>query len=134
MRRDFGAYVARRATLALDRAEYRLRGPRYKTPSLVKEEILASRRFRAGLRGVRHGSGDDPPSLEQAGEILDELAAGWSRRLIDVVPTIGRMIFQRGFDPQIDYDQAQVERMRAALQRYPGIRPGRTGRTWTTWC
>jgi glycerol-3-phosphate O-acyltransferase len=118
---DFGAYVARRATLALDRAEYRLRGPRYKTPSLVKEEILASRRFRAGLREVRRGPGEDSPSLEQAGEILDELAAGWSRRLIDVVPTVGRMIFQRGFDPQIDYDQAQIERLRAALQRHPGI-------------
>ena len=57
---DFGAYVARRATLALDRAEYRLRGPRYKTPSLVKEEILASRRFRAGLNGVRRGPGRTP--------------------------------------------------------------------------
>jgi glycerol-3-phosphate O-acyltransferase len=118
---EFGAYVARRATLALDRAEYRLRGPRYKTPSLVKEEILASRRFRAGLRDVRHGPDEDPPSLEQAGEILDELAAGWSRRLIDVMPNVGRLIFQRGFDPQIDYDQTQVERMRAALQRHPGI-------------
>ena len=118
---DFGAYVARRATLALDRAEYRLRGPRYKTPSLVKEEILASRRFRAGLRAVRHGPGEDPPSPEEAGRILDELAAGWSRRLIDVVPTVGRMIFQRGFDPQIDYDEAQVERLRAAMARHPGI-------------
>ncbi len=118
---DFAAYVARRATLALDRAEYRLRGPRYKTPSLVKEEILASRRFRAGLGGVRRGEDEDPPSLEEAGEILDELAAGWSRRLIDVLPTVGRLIFQRGFDPQIDYDQAQVERLRAALQRHPGI-------------
>ena len=52
---DFAAYVARRATLALDRAEYRLRGPRYKTPSLVKDEILSSRRFRNGLRAVRRG-------------------------------------------------------------------------------
>ena len=51
------AYVARRATLALDRAEYRLLGPRYKTPSLVKEEILASRRFRAGLAELRQGEG-----------------------------------------------------------------------------
>jgi glycerol-3-phosphate O-acyltransferase len=115
---DFGAYVARRATLALDRAEYQLRGPRYKTPSLVKEEILASRRFRAGLARVRPG---DPASLEEAGKILDELAAGWSRRLIDVLPTVGRLIFQRGFDPQIDYDQTQVERLRAALARHPGI-------------
>jgi glycerol-3-phosphate O-acyltransferase len=120
---DFGAYVARRATLALDRAEYRLRGPRYKTPSLVKEEILASRRFRAGLARIqRPGEADgSPPSLEEAGKILDELAAGWSRRLIDVLPTVGRLIFQRGFDPQIDYDQTQVERLRAALARHPGI-------------
>ena len=116
---DFGAYVARRATLALDRAEYRLRGPGYKTPSLVKEEILASRRFRAGLASVRPDG--DPPSLEEAGQILEELAAGWSRRFVDIVPAIGRLIFQRGFDPQIDYDDSQVERLRAAMQRYPGI-------------
>jgi glycerol-3-phosphate O-acyltransferase len=118
---DFAAYVARRATLALDRAEYRLRGPRYKTPSLVKDEILSSRRFRNGLRGVRRGPGSEVPSLDEAGEILDELAAGWSRRLIDVMPTVGRLIFQRGFDPQIDYDESQVERVRAAMERQPGI-------------
>ena len=115
---DFAGYVARRATLALDQAEYRLRGPRYKTPSLVRDEILSSRRFRAGLRTVRTGAA---PSLEEAGEILDELAAGWSRRLIDIMPTVGRLIFQRGFDPQIDYDVAQVERLRQAMERYPGI-------------
>ena len=118
---DFAAYVARRATLALDRAEYQLRGPRYKTPSLVRDEILSSRRFRNGLRAVRRGPGSEVPSLDEAGEILDELAAGWSRRLIDVMPTVGRLIFQRGFDPQIDYDESQVERVRAAMERHPGI-------------
>src|SRR5207244_13576533 len=115
------AYVGRRATPALDRAEYRLRGPRYKTPSLVKDEILSSRRFRNGLRAVRRGADGSPASLEEAGEILDELAAGWSRRLIDVMPTIGRLIFQRGFDPQIDYDESQVERVRTAMERNPSI-------------
>jgi glycerol-3-phosphate O-acyltransferase len=118
---DFAAYVARRATLTLDQAEYQLRGPRYKTPSLVKDEILSSRRFRNGLRAVRRGPDGSPASLEEAGEILDELAAGWSRRLIDVMPTVGRLIFQRGFDPQIDYDESQVERVRAAMERHPGI-------------
>ena len=138
----FAAYVARRATLALDRAEYRLRGPRYKTPSLVKEEILGSRRFRAGLAELRRGEGAAAPDsaaapaadsdsdsaaapasalVEDAGKILDELVAGWSRRLIDIMPTAGRLIYSRGFDPQIDYDPAQVERLRAAMQRYPGI-------------
>ncbi len=118
---DFGSYVTRRATLALDRAEYRLRGPRYKTPSLVKDEILSSRRFRSGLGEVRRGADSEPPSLDEAGEILDELAAGWSRRLIDIFPTVGRLIFQRGFDPQIDYDESQVERLRAAMERHPCI-------------
>ena len=118
---DFGSYVIRRATLALDRAEYQLLGPRYKTPSLVKEEILSSRRFRSGLRGVQRGPDEPPPSLAEAGQILDELVAGWSRRLIDIMPNLGRLIFQRGFDPQIDYDDAQVERLRAAMQRYPCI-------------
>ncbi len=121
---DFAAYVARRATLALDRAEYELLGPRYRTPSLVKEEILSSRRFRSGLRKVRRGPDEaagSPPSLEEAGQILDELAAGWSRRLIDIMPALGRMIFQRGFDPQIDYDESQVERLRAAMERHPCI-------------
>ncbi len=127
---DFGSYVTRRATLALDRAEYRLRGPRYKTPSLVKDEILSSRRFRSGLEEFRRdadgasgssGSSGSSPSLEEAGEILDELAAGWSRRLIDIFPTVGRLIFQRGFDPRIDYDESQVERLRAAMERHPGI-------------
>jgi glycerol-3-phosphate O-acyltransferase len=117
----FAAYVARRATLALDRAEYRLRGPRYKTPSLVKEEILGSRRFRAGLAELRRGEGVPAASAEEAGKILDELVAGWSRRLIDIMPTAGRLIYSRGFDPQIDYDPAQVERLRTAMQRYPGI-------------
>ncbi len=118
---DFPGYVARRATLALDRAEYKLLGPRYKTPSLVKDEILSSRRFRAGLRQVRRGTGGAAPSLAEAGAVLDELAAGWSRRLIDVMPAIGRLIFQRGFDPQIDYDQSQIERLHAATERYPCV-------------
>jgi glycerol-3-phosphate O-acyltransferase len=118
---DFPGYVARRARLALDRAEYKLLGPRYKTPSLVKDEILSSRRFRAGLRAVRRGANGAAPSLDEAGAVLDEVVAGWSRRLIDIMPTLGRLIFQRGFDSQIDYDPSQIERLHAATERYPCI-------------
>jgi glycerol-3-phosphate O-acyltransferase len=117
---DFGGYVTRRATLALDRAEYRLLGPRYRTPSLVKEEISSARRFRAGLRELGREEGAEP-TLAEADKILEELVAGWSRRFIDIMPTAGRLIFQRGFDPQIDYDESQVERLRAAMERHPGI-------------
>ncbi|MDQ2815885.1 MAG: glycerol-3-phosphate 1-O-acyltransferase [Actinomycetota bacterium] len=33
----------------------------------------------------------------------------------------GRLIYQRGFDPRIDYDDSQVERLRAAMASQPGI-------------
>ena len=62
--REFGKFVVRRAILALERVEYRLLGPEYKSPRLVKPEMLASARFRAGVEQipVRDGRGgrEDP--------------------------------------------------------------------------
>ena len=60
--RDFAHFVTRRALLALERAEYRILGPQYKSPRLVRPEILASSRFRAGLEKIPGAT------LEQAGE------------------------------------------------------------------
>jgi glycerol-3-phosphate O-acyltransferase len=34
---------------------------------------------------------------------------------------MGRMIFRRGYDPNIDYDHHQVQAMRAALERHPAV-------------
>ena len=51
--------------------------------------------------------------MEKAGEMLDELSTGWSRFSVDLIPSLGRAIFSRGFDPNIDYDRAEVEVMRA---------------------
>lgn len=52
-KRDFAQFVSRRALLALARAEYRILGPQYKSPRLVKPEMLASARFRAAWTGFR---------------------------------------------------------------------------------
>ncbi|MET0901107.1 MAG: glycerol-3-phosphate 1-O-acyltransferase [Mycobacterium sp.] len=113
--RDFARFVLRRASLAIERIEYRLLGPEYKSPRLVKPEMLASTRFRAGL--------DEIPgaSVEAAGEILDELATGWSRFSIDLIPSFSKFLYSRGFDPHIDYDPRQVETMRHALETHPAV-------------
>lgn len=113
--RDFARFVLRRASLAIERIEYRLLGPEYKSPRLVKPEMLASTRFRAGL--------DEIPgaSVEAAGEILDELATGWSRFSIDLIPNFSKFLYSRGFDPNIDYDPQQVETMRHALETHPAV-------------
>ncbi|WP_319450955.1 MULTISPECIES: glycerol-3-phosphate 1-O-acyltransferase [unclassified Mycobacterium] len=113
--RDFARFVIRRATLAIERVELRLLGPEYKSPRLVKPELLASARFREGLEQIPGAT------VESAGEMLDELATGWSRFSVDLIPTLGRAIFSRGFDPNIDYDRAEIEALRVALEEHPAV-------------
>jgi glycerol-3-phosphate O-acyltransferase len=112
--RDFAHFVTRRALLAMERAEYRILGPQYKSPRLVRPEMLASARFRAGLEKIPGAT------LEEAGKMLDELATGWSRVSVDLVSVLRRMI-SRGFDPEIDYDEYQVAAMRTALEAHPAV-------------
>ncbi|MDX1891445.1 glycerol-3-phosphate 1-O-acyltransferase [Mycolicibacterium sp. 050158] len=113
--RDFARFVMRRAELAIERVELRLLGPEYKSPRLIKPEMLASARFREGLEQIPGAT------LESAGEMLDELATGWSRFSVDLIPSLGRAIFSRGFDPNIDYDRTEVEAMRVALANHPAV-------------
>jgi glycerol-3-phosphate O-acyltransferase len=112
--REFAHFVTRRALLAMERAEYRILGPQYKSPRLVRPEILASARFRAGLEKIPGAT------VEQAGKMLDELATGWSRVSVDLVSVLGRL-FSRGFDREIDYDEYQVAALRAALEAHPAV-------------
>jgi glycerol-3-phosphate O-acyltransferase len=111
---DFAQFVTRRAILALERAEYRILGPQYKSPRLVKPEILASARFRSGLKKIPGAT------VEEAGKMLDELATGWSRVSVDLVGVLGRAL-SRGFDPDIDYDEYQVAAVRVALEAHPAV-------------
>ncbi len=113
--REFARFVLRRASLAIERIELRLLGPEYKSPRLVKPEMLESNRFREGLEQIPGAT------VEKAGEMLDELATGWSRFSVDLMPNLGRAIFSRGFDPNIDYDSTEIETMRHALAINPAV-------------
>jgi glycerol-3-phosphate O-acyltransferase len=113
--REFARFVIRRAILAIERVELRLLGPEYKSPRLIKPELLASVRFREGLERIPNAD------LETAGEMLDELSTGWSRFSVDLIPSLGRAIFSRGFDPNIDYDRDEVESMRRNLENHPAV-------------
>ena len=92
--REFARFVIRRAALAIERVELRLLGPEYKSPRLMKPEMLASARFREGL--------DEIPgaTIEKAGEMLDELSTGWSRFSVDLIPIAGPRDLQPGLRPQ----------------------------------
>src|ERR1700758_5375276 len=113
--REFARFVLRRAALAIERVELRLLGPEYKSPRLIKPEMMTSARFREGLEAIPGAT------VDKAGEMLDELSTGWSRFSVDLIPSLGRAIFSRGFDPNIDYDRAEIERMRHALETHPAV-------------
>ena len=112
---DFARFVLRRAALAVERIELRLLGPAYKSPRLITDELMASSRFMKGLEEIPGAS------AETAEAMLNELATGWSRFSVDLIPNLGRAIFSRGFDPRIDYDAAQIESMRQGLEDHPAV-------------
>ena len=112
---DFARFVLRRAALAVERIELRLLGPEYKSPRLITDELMSSSRF---VKGMAEIPGATPAKAE---EMLDELATGWSRFSVDLIPNLGRTIFSRGFDPRIDYDSVQIEAMRRSLEDHPAV-------------
>jgi len=68
--------------MAVERIELRLLGPAYKSPYLITDELMASSRFVKGLDGI---PGASP---EKAETMLNELATGWSRFSVDLIPNL----------------------------------------------
>jgi glycerol-3-phosphate O-acyltransferase len=118
----FASYVSRHATLALEQAASHELGPTYKIPRLVRQEVGDSARFKAAVQGVADRLQRPLPEvLREAEADLDELVTGWGRLLADLKAQMGQKIYRLGYDEQIEYDSAQVERVRTALQEHPGV-------------
>jgi len=115
-------FVARQAALALERAERRLRGTRYKVPRLVHEDILARPAFRGGIaRLARELQQDEERVTRDAARYLGEIAATHSTYVIDVVANIIRYMYTRGYSEALHYDRAQLEKIYGLAQRYPVV-------------
>ena len=87
-------FVWRQAALALERAERRLRGARYKVPKLVREDILARPAFRAGVaRLARETHQDEARVAAEAARYLREIAATHSPHVIDLTAHLIHVIY-----------------------------------------
>jgi glycerol-3-phosphate O-acyltransferase len=113
-------FVARQAALALDRAERRIRGARYKVPRLVQEEIVARPAFRGGVARLARELGRDEASVaREARACLREIAASHSPRLIHLAANLIRFMYTQGYGETLHYDHAQLEALAALGQRHP---------------
>ena len=112
-------FVARQAALALERAERRLRGARYKVPRFVDEDILARPSFRGGLSVLARELGRSQARVSRdAARYLREIAATHSPLVIDLVARLIRRFYTLGYAESIRYDHERLEQVQALSQRH----------------
>jgi glycerol-3-phosphate O-acyltransferase len=115
-------FVARRAALALERSERRLRGARYKVPRLVSQDILARPAFRGGIARLARELGKPEEKVAaDAARYLAEISATHDPFVIDVVAWMIRAMYRRGYGENIHYDRDRLESIYATAQRYPVV-------------
>jgi glycerol-3-phosphate O-acyltransferase len=112
---EFAGFVRRQAVLALERAERRLVGDRYKVARLVGDEITASARFREKVAALADRlDRTEQDVLTEAAGYLTEMAASSSRLAIDAWEQLVRFAL-RGHS--IDVDVEGLEGLRALGRR-----------------
>jgi glycerol-3-phosphate O-acyltransferase len=114
-------FVVRQAHLALERAERRLRGARYKVPRLVHEDILARPSLRGGVARLARQLGRSEESVaREAARDLREIAAAASPTMIDLASQLFRFLWRRSYD-ELRYDETRLEEIAALSQRHPVV-------------
>ncbi len=114
-------FVARQAALALERAERRLRGARYKVPRFVHEEILNRPACRGGIVRLAREVGSDEETVKRdAARYLHEIAATHSTYVIDLVANLIRLLYRQGYGA-LHYDRAGLAQIYSLAQRHPVV-------------
>ena len=113
-------FVARQAGLALERAERRLRGTRYKVPRFVYEDILGRPAFRGGCGRLAAQLGRPEESVRRdAARYLREIAATHSPYVIDLSAHLIHLLYTRGYSEALHYDRGQLNEIYTLGQRFP---------------
>ena len=104
----FAAFVGRRATLAVDRAERPLIGDRYKVPRLVAEQVASSARVRDNAAALALKLGRDPDDvLAELTVDLQELVAVQSPPAIDAFRATMAPLHRRAWTVQADVESLE---------------------------
>ncbi len=115
----FAEYIALQGSLALEVAERRVRGNRYKVPRLLSEDLLGSAKFQLGLERIAARTGERVDDLAAtAARYLKEIAAQPSTFVLDLVASLIRLVYTQGYDRRIHYDPEALERIAELGQRH----------------
>jgi glycerol-3-phosphate O-acyltransferase len=113
-------FVATQAGLALDVAERRLQGSRYKVPRSVATTLLGSARFRSAVENISRDTGRSVDELtRESEEIMRELISRPQPFWLDVMAQLNHWIMSLGYDADVVLDREDLERVRQLTREYP---------------
>ncbi|GAB5453232.1 MAG: glycerol-3-phosphate 1-O-acyltransferase [Halioglobus sp.] len=113
-------YTAGQASLALDIAERRLRGSRYKVPRRVARNLQARESFQAALRELSSETGRSLDDLEgETADIMKELISIPRTFWLDVMGVFNRYLMNLGYESEPVINKEQFARMRQITREYP---------------
>jgi glycerol-3-phosphate O-acyltransferase len=117
---EIAEFVAGQASIALDIAERRLRGSRYKVPRRVASNLLSDRNFVASMQALSEQTGRSMSDLRsEANGIFRELISVPKPFWLDVSYVLNRFMATLGYDRQIVVDEATLQRVRDISKQHP---------------
>ncbi|MEL7025248.1 MAG: glycerol-3-phosphate 1-O-acyltransferase [Pseudomonadota bacterium] len=121
-RAGLAQFIAGRAGLALDIAERKLRGGRYKVPRRIADNMKASRRYQQALARVADETGEPIRDLEaRAEEIFKELIAIPQAAWQDGIAAFNRRVIGMGYEQDFVMDSEQLDRIRDIVRNKPTV-------------
>lgn len=113
-------YVAGQAGLALDIAERKLRGSRYKVPRRVAKNLQATQKYRVGIQQLSAELGRPVAELQrESAEVMKELIAIPKTFWLDVMGMLNRKVISLGYETDVVIDEAGLERVRQLTRQHP---------------
>lgn len=114
------SFIERSALLALEKAERDISGARYRIPRMLNREVLNRPAMQEALRSISAKSGRSVDRLSRyAKTCLKEMAATPTPVGNDMAAALGRFMYTRGFDPDIDFAEGDIERIQQLLKEKP---------------
>ena len=119
-RDQLAQFVAGQASIALDIAERRLRGSRYKVPRHVAHNLKSRREFVDALKDLSAQTGRSVSDLQaEADDILKELISVPQAFWLDMSYLLNRTISTLGYDNEIVLDEQSLQRIRRISKQHP---------------
>lgn len=119
---DFANFVARQAAVVLDISERHVKGGRYKVPRHVAASIMSNSDYNEEVQRLADEQGKSKDALmKEAAGYMKEMVSTPSSFWLDVYARFNTFCLGLGYEEDIVYDKASVEKMRQLVRNNPSM-------------